>query len=92
MVLFGIIASSGIRTLVESGIDFSHQRNLIISSVILVMGIGGASLPMFTNASWGPIVLQKVALATIVGILLNLALPIKRDEFVDKKDKKAVKA
>jgi uracil permease len=85
MVLFGIIASSGIRTLVESGIDFSHQRNLIISSVILVMGIGGASLPLFSKASWGPIVLQKVALATIVGILLNLILPIKENEVNHKK-------
>ncbi len=89
MVLFGIIASSGIRTLVESGIDFTHQRNLIISSVILVMGIGGASLPLFSQASWGPIVLQKVALATIVGIILNLILPEKNTDVNNKKKKTA---
>ena len=87
MVLFGIIASSGIRTLVESGIDFTHQRNLIISSVILVMGIGGASLPLFSQASWGPIVLQKVALATIVGIILNLILPEKNVDVNNNKKK-----
>ncbi|MFA6693695.1 MAG: solute carrier family 23 protein [Bacillota bacterium] len=88
MVLFGIIASSGIRTLVESGIDFSHQRNLIISSVILVMGIGGASLPLFSNASWGPLSLETVALATIVGILLNLILP-DQEKKKTQKDKKS---
>ena len=42
IMLFGVISASGIRTLVESGIDYSHKRNLVISSVILVLGIGGA--------------------------------------------------
>ena len=69
IMLFGVIASSGIRTLVESGIDFGHKRNLIISSVILVLGIGGAKLQL------GPITLEGMALAAIVGIVLNLVLP-----------------
>ncbi len=69
IVLFGVIASSGIRTLVESGIDFSAKRNLIISSVILVLGIGGARLAV------GSFELHGMALATVVGIILNLVLP-----------------
>lgn len=69
MVLFGIIASSGVRTLVESQIDFSDKRNLVIASVILVVGIGGAALQI------GPFRLQGMALATVVGVLLNLVLP-----------------
>lgn len=69
IVLFGVIAASGIRTLVESGIDFGDKRNLIISSVILVLGIGGAEL------SLGPITLPGMPLATVVGIILNLVLP-----------------
>lgn len=71
IVLFGIIASSGIRTLVESGIDFGDKRNLIIASVILVLGIGGAQL------QFGDIQFQGMALATFAGILLNLILPAK---------------
>ncbi len=70
MVLFGVIASSGLRTLVESGIDYSNKRNLIISSVILSLGIGGAGI------SAGAFRLEGMALATIVGILLNLFLPM----------------
>ncbi|NMB12441.1 MAG: uracil permease [Firmicutes bacterium] len=69
IMLFGVIASSGIRTLVESGIDFGDKRNLMISSVILVLGIGGAQLQL------GRITLAGMALATIAGILLNLVLP-----------------
>ncbi|NLJ79654.1 MAG: uracil permease [Firmicutes bacterium] len=69
IVLFGVIAASGIRTLVESGIDYGDKRNLIISSVILVLGIGGAELGL------GPVKLPGMPLATIVGIILNLVLP-----------------
>ena len=42
ILLFGIIASSGLRMLVDHHVDFDNQRNLVISSVILVIGIGGA--------------------------------------------------
>jgi len=74
MMLFGIIASSGIRTLVESGIDYSRTRNLIISSVILVVGIGGGKI-MFPITDALSFKLEGVALATLVGIILNLVLP-----------------
>jgi uracil permease len=69
IVLFGVIAASGIRTLVESGIDYGDKRNLVISSVILVLGIGGAQLGI------GEIKLHGMALAAVVGIILNLILP-----------------
>jgi uracil permease len=74
MLLFGIIASSGLRTLVESGVDYQDKRNLTISSVILVIGIGGGliSFPMGGGLTFS---LGGVALATLVGILLNLILP-----------------
>ena len=85
IMLFGVIASSGIRTLVESGIDFGNKRNLIISSVILVLGIGGAKLQL------GAIVLEGMALAAIVGIVLNLVLPVgfREEETESKKVKSA---
>ena len=79
MMLFGIIASSGIRTLVESGIDYSDKRNLIISSVILVIGIGGGKLffPLTDELNFN---LEGIALAALVGIILNLVLPKSLDE------------
>ena len=74
MMLFGIIASSGIRTLVESGIDYSKTRNLVISSVILVIGIGGGRLffPITDELAFN---LEGIALAALVGVVLNLLLP-----------------
>ncbi len=74
IMLFGVIASSGIRTLVESGIDFSNKRNLIISSVILVLGIGGAKI------GFGAFRIEGMALAAITGIILNLILPRDTEE------------
>ncbi|TDB39064.1 MAG: uracil permease [Actinobacteria bacterium] len=73
LLLFGLIASSGLRLLVESGIDYSHSRNLILSSVVLVIGIGmestGTVIPI------GDYVLPGMAAATLLGIILNLILP-----------------
>jgi len=74
MLLFGIIASSGLRTLVENGVDYKDKRNLTISSVILVIGIGGG-LFAFSITSNLRFELAGVALATVVGIILNLIFP-----------------
>lgn len=76
ILLFGIIASSGLRMLVENKVDFSKKRNLIISSVILVIGIGGAAIHVGTLFS-----LEGMALASLIGVVLNQILPGK--EVVD---------
>ncbi|MGM0897606.1 MAG: solute carrier family 23 protein [Bacillota bacterium] len=70
ILLFGIIASSGLRMLVDNGIDFGNNRNLVISSVILVIGIGGAKLEFSESFA-----IEGMALAAIVGVMLNLILP-----------------
>jgi uracil permease len=74
MLLFGIIASSGLRTIVESGVDYKDKRNLTISSVIFVVGIGGGRLA-FNITQDLRFELAGVALATVVGIILNLVFP-----------------
>ncbi|MFJ7728959.1 solute carrier family 23 protein [Neobacillus sp. NPDC097160] len=71
ILLFGIIASSGLRMLVDSKIDFDDKRNLVISSVILIIGIGGAILKL----PFKDIQIQGMALAAILGVILNLILP-----------------
>lgn len=80
ILLFGMIASIGIRTLAESEIDFAHSRNLIIVSVILVLGLGGASITFKGSL---PFELNGMALAAIVGIALNLLLPNKQPAIED---------
>ena len=76
MLLYGLIASSGLRTIVESGVDYKDKRNLTISSVIMVIGIGGGILQFDVGGGFH-FALGGVALATVVGILLNLVIPNK---------------
>jgi uracil permease len=70
ILLYGVIASNGLRVLVDNNIDFSKQRNLVIASAMLVLGLGGAVLPISASAT-----LSGTALAAIVGIVLNLIIP-----------------
>ncbi|HHY41441.1 MAG TPA: uracil permease [Thermoanaerobacterales bacterium] len=70
IVLFGMIASVGVRTVVENKIDFTQPRNLFISSVILVVGIGGAVINF-----GGGLQIGGMGLAAILGIILNKVLP-----------------
>ncbi|HIX35830.1 MAG TPA: NCS2 family nucleobase:cation symporter [Candidatus Limosilactobacillus merdigallinarum] len=70
-LLFGVIASSGMRVMVENKIDFNKKRNLMISSVILVIGIGNAYLQL------GQYQFSGLAVAAVLGVILNLVLPQK---------------
>jgi len=74
ILLFGIIASSGLRMLVENNVDFKVKRNLIISSVILIIGIGGAAIHIGELMS-----IEGMALASIIGIILNIVLPGRKE-------------
>jgi uracil permease len=68
-LLFGVIAASGLRILIEEHIDFNKRRNLMIASSILIIGVGNVTLQL------GSYQITGVALATVIGILLNLILP-----------------
>jgi uracil permease len=72
ILLFGMITVVGINTLVKSGKDLTTPRNLIIVAVILVCGIGGMK---FTAGNFA---IEKIGLAGILGLLLNLILPQER--------------
>ncbi|MBB6452992.1 uracil permease [Salirhabdus euzebyi] len=76
ILLFGIIASSGLRMLVDNQVDLGDKRNLIISSVILVIGIGGAYIQITPNFQ-----IAGMGLAAIVGVFLNLVLPGKESGY-----------
>ncbi|HPZ06640.1 MAG TPA: uracil permease [Candidatus Eremiobacteraeota bacterium] len=66
IVLFGVIAASGIRMLVEARVDYSKSRNLILTAVVFVSGISGVTIKL------GQVGLSGMALATVVGIILSL--------------------
>ncbi len=69
LLLFGTIASVGVNTLIKNKVDLGNTRNLVISSLILTTGIGGAEM------SLGNITIGGIGLAALVGVILNLTIP-----------------
>lgn len=75
LILYGFIASSGVKMLINNKIDFGKTKNIFVASVILVAGIGGL------NITVGSITITSTAVAMILGILLNIIL---KDKAADK--------
>ncbi|MCD8506355.1 MAG: NCS2 family nucleobase:cation symporter [Alkalibacterium thalassium] len=76
ILLYGVIASNGLKVMIEDKVDFNQSRNLIIASSMLVVGLGGA---VFDIA--GFVTLSGTALSAIVGIILNIILPKQEAEY-----------
>jgi len=74
LLLFGMIASIGIKSLVESKTNMAETRNQVIVSVVLTVGIGGAII------QYGTFSLAGIGLAALVGIMLNIILPQTKKE------------
>lgn len=72
LLLFGTIASVGINSLIKNKTDMGDTRNLVIASLILTLGIGGAEM------TFGRITIGGIGLAALVGVLLNLIIPKKK--------------
>ncbi len=80
IILYGLIASNGVKVLVRARVDLSNMRNLIIMSTMLVIGLGGAMIPLNEAIS-----LEGMSLAATAGIVLNLVLPRNGEEKQDVK-------
>jgi uracil permease len=78
LLLFGLIASNGLRMLVSNKVDFSINRNLMIASVVIILGVGmetaGISLPL------GDYTLPGMATSALIGIVMNLIIPKDEEE------------
>lgn len=75
MILYGYIAASGLKTLVNNKVDFEDNKNLIVVSVILTIGVGGAMIKITDSFN-----LSGVAFAMLLGVVLNLILKRKPTE------------
>ena len=84
-ILYGMISAVGVRNVVENKVDLTRSRNLVITAVILVCGLGISGGLTFTIAG-AHITLTSLALAAIAGILLNAILP--GNDYVFESEKK----
>lgn len=78
IVLYGMISAVGVRILVNGRLNFGNSRNLMIAAVILVLGIGCDSIPVY-----GVVTISGLALAAIVGIVLAQILPEGEDSVLE---------
>ena len=69
LLLFGMIASIGIKSMVENKVNMNHTKNQVVVSLVMTIGIGGAVL------QYGTFSLAGIGLASVVGVFLNLVLP-----------------
>ena len=69
LLIFGTIATAGVTNMLQHKVDLTNTRNIIIFSLTLTIGIGGATF------SWGELSLSGIGLAATVGVVLNLILP-----------------
>ncbi|WP_423364551.1 uracil-xanthine permease family protein [Mycoplasma sp. P36-A1] len=74
IMLFGIIASNGVKILIENKTNFNDSRNLVIAASMLILGIGGAAFNITSTLT-----ISGMALAALVGMILNLVLPHNKD-------------
>ena len=81
-ILYGMISAIGVRNVVENHVDFTKSRNLIIAGVILVCGLGFSNGLTFTIGG-ASITLTSLAIAAIVGIILNAIIPGNEYHFGD---------
>lgn len=70
LLLFGVIAASGIRILIDAKVDYNRSRNLLLTAIVLIIGISGAQL------TFGSVTLKGMALATIVAIVIGLTFTL----------------
>ena len=85
MLLFGVIAASGIRILVEAKVDYNNPMNLLLTSIVMGVGVSTASLTI------GTVTLRGMALATVIAIILSISfriiLALRRQEKQTDEDK-----
>ncbi|WP_251967624.1 solute carrier family 23 protein [Parabacteroides sp. AD58] len=80
LLIFGTIATAGVTNMLQHKVDLTNTRNIIIFSLTLTIGIGGA------NFTWGELSLSGIGLAAIVGVVLNLILPQEKEAKEEKQE------
>lgn len=88
IVLFGMISASGLRSLVDNKVNFSNTKNLIVVSVVLSIGLGLGAMSLAGDVTGdaslkimvGTVEISPLAIATVVGIILNLIIPNRKGD------------
>ncbi len=91
IILFGMIAGNGMKSLVDTKIDFSNTKNLLIVSITLGVGLGLSGLSLVGDVTGnyafkvmiGDVEISALAIATVLAIILNLIVPSTKEEVIE---------
>ena len=78
LLLYGFISVNGLKVLIQNKVDFTKNKNIIIASAMLVLGLGGAAFSIATGNGLS-VQISGMSLAAIAGILLNLIIPEEKE-------------
>ena len=78
ILLYGFIAVNGVKILIQEEVDFNNNKNIVIAATMLVLGLGGATLSIAQGDL--SISISGMALAAIIGVILNLIIPERKEE------------
>lgn len=77
LILFGMIASSGLKVMIDEKLDFSQPRNLFVASIILVVGVGMNAAKMTWEIGDKGMEISPLAIVTVLGVVLNIMFVIR---------------
>ena len=80
LLLYGFIAASGVKMMINEHIDMGKTKNIFVASTILVSGIGGLALTFGTKANPSIVTITSTAVSMILGIIMNLILKDKTED------------
>ena len=78
LLLYGFIAVNGLKVLIKNQVNFELSKNVVVASSMLVLGLGGAAISIISGDL--SITISGMSLASVVGIILNLALPNEKED------------
>ena len=90
LLLYGFISVNGLKVLIQNKVDFTKNKNIIVASAMLVLGLGGAAFSISTGNGLA-VEISGMSLAAIVGILLNLCIPEEKSEEKNERKTKKIK-
>ena len=90
LILYGFIAVNGLKVLIQNQVDFNRPKNVVVAATMLVLGLGGAAISIVYGDL--AITISGMSLAAIIGILLNLCIPERKEDRAEEEKNNIIKS
>ena len=90
LILYGFIAVNGLKVLIQNQVDFNRPKNVVVAATMLVLGLGGAAISIVHGDL--AITISGMSLAAIIGILLNLCIPERKEDRAEEEKNNIIKS